>query len=289
MAIRILIEAQDGHTSAYDQELDQSLITFGRSKSCHIELDSAEVSRRHFLIKYTEQGYVVIDDNSRHGTILDGQTLTADKPYLLSDEHTIAVPGFVIKLLCDGESPRLERTTVVARQLLDELLQGEAKPRESPKLRNIDGGIFSFSDEKTTYVLGTHEKADFVVHDDSVSKKHLSFTRDINGIRIIPIVGNAVAIDGSAVSAPAILHHGAVLTVGGVTLIFSDHESSVEEEVLQLDQEEAAIIPEAEAPLPETPKVTPPKKNPYYAWDRLFLAAFVVVAAALSLILFELV
>ena len=71
MTIKIIINSSENSMS---QELlcEQSLITFGRSKSCTVILEHAGVSRRHFIIRFTEGQYVIIDEGSTAGTILDG-------------------------------------------------------------------------------------------------------------------------------------------------------------------------------------------------------------------------
>lgn len=225
MAIKIVIEALDDPTSTITHELDQSLITVGRSKSCHIELDHPEISRRHFIVKYEESSYALFDQHSRHGTMVDGVKLEAEKPFVLRDEQVIEVPGFSIRLFCDGERPRLERTTVVARQLLDDLLQGEIRPREMPRLRSRDGRLeFKFAEDKTTFVLGTLPHADFVVSDPSIAKKHVSFIRDIFGIRIVPTSGNLVMLDDTILSDAHLLTAASTIKIGDIEFKFTDSD-----------------------------------------------------------------
>jgi hypothetical protein len=286
MAIKVVIDGAED-TSLLSHELDQSLITFGRSKSCHIELDHPGISRRHFIIRFEDNAYVLLDENSRHGTNLDGIALEAEKPYLLGKEHTISVPGFNIKLYCDGEKPRLERTTVVARKLLDDLLQGDISPRECPSLRSKDLDYdFKFVEEKTTFVLGTLSTADFVVHDKEVAKKHLSFTRDIFGIRLIPLPNQPVLVNGQAVLEPEFLSPEAVIKIGSLEFTFIEAGGGGEDSQKKI-VEEAQTTPLAEDAPPtimfenETKNASPIKKiskGPFWALDRIFVVAFFATA-----------
>lgn len=300
MAIRLDIEALDSRLGEFCEELDQSLITFGRSKSCHIELDHPQVSRRHFIIKFVDNAYILLDEGSSHGTSLDGQQLEPLKSYPVGSKHQIKVPGFLIKLYCDGQKPRLERTTVVARKLLDELLQGEVSMRESPHLEAINGRyLFNFVEERTSFVLGTLSGLDFVVDDEQVSKKHVSFARDINGIRLIPVPEQAVFIDGKSAMEPQILTHGALVRVGSTELVYRDHSVKEQPEDDSI-REEPEKIDGAPAGLPPVSTLDPNKitattqktlgRNPILkVLDRFFLLAFLLVLAGASVMFFELI
>lgn len=282
MAIKLIIEPVDDPLNSMTHELDQSLVTVGRSKSCHIELDHPGISRRHFIIKYAETGYVIIDERSRHGTSLDQARLEPELAHILGREHVIDVPGFRITFMCDGERPRLERTTVVARQLLDDLLQGEARSREVPSLRAKTAGYhFQFVEQKTTFVLGSLAHADFVVSDDAIAKKHVSFIRDIFGIRVVPTAGNAVFIDHVLVTEPQLLTTGAVLTVGAIDFVYADTEAHSFAELESSSSTSSAHVDEKPA-LENVSREIPlnydeaKKGKTLRALDRVFAFGFVV-------------
>lgn len=291
MAIELTIEPL-GSSKPSSHEIDQSLVTFGRSKSCHVELDYPEVSRRHFIIKFVDDGYVLIDEGSSHGTMLDGQKLTPHTPYRLSSVHEINVPGFVIQFVYDGNKPKLERTTVVARKLLDELLQGEALTRDCSVLQDLLGyHAFSFSEDKTSFSLGSSPQGDFVVKDDLVAKRHASFVRDIHGISVIPLPGNDVFIDNILITEPKILTHGVILKVGTTEFVFKDR-AKIEPPKADESPSNQTITPEFSKPMPTEPqKVTPvvPTRSLMGTLDRVFVVAFFLVVACASAMFFELI
>src|SRR5580704_10479300 len=233
MAIRLDIEdlIKGGNTS---QKIDQSLISFGQSKSCHIELNHPEVGHRHFVIKFIDDGYALIDEGSVYGTSLDGQKLEPQTSYALGLEHRIDIPGFIIKIHGDGQQPRLEQTRMIAANLLGKSLQDKSTLHKSPYLRSNNGHyIFNFVDEKTSFVLGTDILVDFVLDGSGVHKKHVSFVRDINGIRLIPIVGHAVYIDGSRVNEAQILAHGSLITIGETEFVYHEHEDNNDDALIR--------------------------------------------------------
>jgi len=293
MAIKLTIERVHERFLVSEHELDQSLVTFGRSRSCHIELDHPEVSRRHFIIKFIGNNYFITDEGSRHGTLFDGEPLKSQEMRVIETEHVIEVPGFVINLLCDGQKPKLERTTVVARQLLDELLRNGITPAECPSLHSKDGRYhFEFKEDKTSFVLGRLPQVDFVVKDEMVMNEHLSFVRDINGIRLNPLPGCEVVIDGARVTDPQILCHNCVIALGKTEFIFK----KIMDENIKTQNDDLAPNQEAV----DQTKVNPPSPSlsqeiiveaspPKYPWlktlDRIFLFTFLVVSTCASVIL----
>lgn len=287
--IRLIIDAINNTNGTYNQELDQSLITFGRSKSCHIVLDAPEISRRHFIIKFEKDAYIIIDESSRHGTYLDGHRLNPQESYSLGFEHKITVPGFVIGFWFDGQKPKMERTTVVARKLLDELLVEKIHPRECPSLCSRSGEYhFKFVEEKSSFLLGTLAKADFVVRHDHIEKSHLSFIRDINGIRLIPLSGHEVFVDNVPIKEPQILSHGAIVKLFDLEFIYREHEDLVESNVPTKspdDKQENVIDLPTNLHQNEHHNKTNKQYN-YKALDRLFLVTFLLVLFGISTIFF---
>jgi len=136
MAIKLKIKSLRDNTES-DLSFEQSLITFGRSKACHVELASPDVSRRHFLIKYIDGDYVLLDEGSRFGTTLDDQKIRTLTIYPIKSKHLIEVPGFLIEVVCDGMKPRQEKTTVVARKVLDTTTNRSKKIGKDKLINNL--------------------------------------------------------------------------------------------------------------------------------------------------------
>jgi hypothetical protein len=293
MAIKLIIEPRTGRTKKIIHNLDQPLITFGRSKSCHIELDDPGISRRHFTIKFVGDSNVLVDEGSRQGTIIDGIKLESNKPYPVDNKHFVEVPGFFINLFCDGQKPKLECSSLVAGKLLDELLQGGVEVRECSCLQSKNGIYhFNFIEEKTFFVLGKLPHVDFFIKEESIGKEHISFVRDINGIRLNPLPGHDVYINGIHIVDPEILTHGCSVRIGTIDFIFKAstnkteaplHEST---EHLKKDKGDGS-----ETEINETDEVHGPIKAHHLLGiiDRLFLFAFLLVLISTSVIFFELI
>ncbi len=300
MAVKLVIEALEEPLSTSQYELDQSIITVGRSKSCHIELDHPEISRRHFIIKFMDNAYILFDEASRHGTIIDGVLLVAHQNYPIQSEHIIELPGFIIHLSCDGQKPKLERTTVVARKLLDELLQDEVVPRHCPRLvarnKELD---FRFIEKKTSFVLGRLPHVDFSVAADGVAKEHVSFVRDLYGIRINPLPGHEVFVNGTPIIDPQILAHNSTIRVGSLEFLFKAKDDDDPDEKIGVEETESHLSLREEMPpsglvsilttLAHEQKTNKAAPSVIKVLDRFFVVAFFFVLVGASAMFFSLI
>jgi pSer/pThr/pTyr-binding forkhead associated (FHA) protein len=52
--------------------LDKEVTTVGRSRECDVMLDDVNVSRRHFQVRQSGNGYVLEDLKSKNGTHVNG-------------------------------------------------------------------------------------------------------------------------------------------------------------------------------------------------------------------------
>lgn len=91
----LIVTKPDGHQSQYTLDaakLGQTWfgVTFGRHKGLvdHV-IESPELSRRHFRIRWQNQGFEIEDLNSTNGTLLNGVALLAYKPNRLRMEDEI--------------------------------------------------------------------------------------------------------------------------------------------------------------------------------------------------------
>lgn len=284
MAVKLVIVDHQCPEEPIVQEWDQSLITLGRSKSCNVELNDPEISRRHVLIKYIDNAYYVIDEESRHGTLLDGKPLAPHEPYELSKEHLIELPGYTIKISLDGHQPKLERTSVQTRQLLDELLQEEARPRVCPCLESVDGRyLFQFSDDKASFVLGSSLDGDFVVFNESISKKHVSFARDINGIRMIPLPNHPVSLNGQDTKDSVILADGARIQIFDLEFLFYEHGRKTK------TMPTASLVEKSGYQPPTISAKKSSNVQRFTTLDRIFVLSFIVVVTLASFVVYEII
>jgi FHA domain len=290
MSIKLNIRSTE---DSLTQELlcEQQLITFGRSKSCTVMLDQAGVSRRHFIIRFSEGKYIIIDEGSTAGTILDGTQLDSKNCYELGPTHEIVVPGFIINLENDNKAPRQERTTVMARKLMDKIFDNANDTDHVPRLTHSSKNpIFYFHDDKASFVLGTLAHSDFVVHDDGhFSKEHVSFIRDISGVRIIPIIGANTFLNERQITEPEILNHNDKIIVGITMFIYQDYQDDAAL-IFETTVPKASTTEPLEEPLLGPAKVILPKSTKILKnLDRLCFGLFFISIAGVFWIITRIV
>lgn len=286
MAVKLIIKSLDAGSQSEEYILEDLVMSIGRSQGCTIELKHNEVSRRHFIIKYEGNSYFIIDEGSTHGTWLNDVKLEAGKNYPLSTSQSVHIPGFVIEIINDHQLPKPEKTTAVARKLMGKLFNDLSMKEEIAFLLDLTTHQrFLFSGESSSFILGRAHHLDFVIEDETIKKEHLSFIRDINGIRAICINDAHMMVNEKFIKDSTILYHGDKVRLGQTLLCFFERDDDeLAEEVLrptidheQPDEKELKIVP-AEEPHP----VSTAKKQIIKSLDYLFFALFFIVSCGLS-------
>ncbi|HEY6542475.1 MAG TPA: FHA domain-containing protein, partial [Ktedonobacteraceae bacterium] len=72
-------------------ELGSGEITIGRELSNTIVVDDPRASRRHAIVRSQDQGHTIIDVGSANGTLINGQRLQINVPYILKNRDTVRI------------------------------------------------------------------------------------------------------------------------------------------------------------------------------------------------------
>lgn len=220
MAITLTIESLGNGEISLPDKLELPFISVGRSKSSTKILLHQGISRHHFFIKYEQGNYYLVDENSLHGTHIDGVLLKKGEEFKLQSEHLIEIPGYRISLFNDYQKPTLEHTQTLARRFLDKSMS-EAIDEIAPRLVTLDRKYSYILDtKKTTFSLGCSLSNDFVISSPSIHKNHITLTRDINGINIIPAEGKQVSVNGKLIESMTTLSHGDLIALNQLELVF---------------------------------------------------------------------
>ncbi|OPZ23349.1 MAG: hypothetical protein BWZ03_00546 [bacterium ADurb.BinA186] len=149
---------------------------------------------------------------------------------------------------------------------------------------------FLFSNDSSSFILGRAHHLDFVIEDETINKEHLSFIRDINGIRAIIINDAHMTVNEEYIKDSVILHHGDKVVLGQTSLCFFEREDDeLAQDVLSKPtnaqekseaKEEVVMISPAEKIQP----VFTAKKQIIKSLDYLFFVLFFIVSCGLSLL-----
>ena len=73
----------------YEYPIENGKITIGRNDSCDVVIDDITVSRLHAIVHYTDEGWVVSDNDSKAGVGVNGYRVHGSEP--ISDGDTIMI------------------------------------------------------------------------------------------------------------------------------------------------------------------------------------------------------
>ncbi|MCA9506833.1 MAG: FHA domain-containing protein [Myxococcales bacterium] len=290
MAIKLIVKSDKKNNSREEYVLDDLVISVGRSQSCTVVLLQREVSRRHFVVKFENGTYFIVDEGSTHGTWLDDEKLEPGKNYVLSTSQIVKIPGVTIELFNDHKPPRTDKTTLVARKLMGELFEDFSMKEEVSFLFDITHQKkYFFNSESSSFILGRASHLDFVVDDEAIKKEHLSFARDINGTRVIVINNAQLIVNDELIKDSTLLYHGDLISIGETQLCFFEREDQkrVKELLLKHSTQETKQDEKATQIIEPEDSAT---KEEYYArrstvlkgLDYLFFVLFIIFSCGLS-------
>ncbi len=114
-----LLVVQEGQLAGRKWPLDRDAIIIGRGEESDIVLPERQVSRSHIRIGRDEQGYFVEDLDSKNGTHVNGQPLSAGTLHRLQDGDEIQV-ALCVRLLFVGAEATLPLSLETAPAVLAE-------------------------------------------------------------------------------------------------------------------------------------------------------------------------
>jgi ABC-type multidrug transport system ATPase subunit len=189
-------------------------VWLGRDPDCDIVFDAsaATVSRRHAEIRIEGRDYLIIDNNSFNGSLVNGQRITAPVPLYDRDEIQLGMGGPVLRFSAPalavpaGGELAGQRTAadagggVSSKTMVVSLDKGLAVPQASDSgepqlLMSVGFG------EKGTVTIGRDEGNDICLDGLQISKRHAKFTLS-GGDALVEDLGstNGIYVNGSRVT-----------------------------------------------------------------------------------------
>ena len=217
-------------------KLTKNQIWLGREPSCDIVFDSdaVMVSRKHAEITNQNGSYLLTDNNSFNGTLVNGQRIAAQTPIYHSDEIQLGVGGPVVKfnsptrIAPKGASLAGQRAVAPAQiapaAALDAMLENVGSKTMVANIGNISQKIskndtsaqptllmsLTFGD-KQQLGIGRAEDNDIVLDGLQISNAHARLLKTGNGIAIEDLNStNGVYVNGTRVSKQGIFPNDAV-------------------------------------------------------------------------------
>jgi ABC-type multidrug transport system ATPase subunit/pSer/pThr/pTyr-binding forkhead associated (FHA) protein len=192
-------------------------LTLGRADDNDVVLADERASRHHARIVRREEGFIVVDLGSRHGTYLEGERVSRQSRTLESGD-AIAIGDQVIRFLA-GRETRLAS-------------------RELPVL-----GVRTVTFEGDQLTLGRDPRNDVVLPDPNVSRFHAEVVRGDGGIELVDLGSrNGTRLDGEPVQTGR-LDAGGEIGIGPFRILFDGASFVARDDhgALRLDAADVAV------------------------------------------------
>lgn len=251
MSVRLTVKQRSEAGGAQGRELvlDDAVITLGRDKACQVVLPQQAVSRNHARICQEGTYFFLEDLGSAYGTQVNGKPLPKGEKRLLSDGDVIAIAQYDVEFVQLKElnnDVNSDKTSFIARRRLTELLPGGDAERflrimNGPR----EGERIGISDAQEL-IFGRDEKADVVLQDDLVSRRHVKVRRDWSGTHVEDLGSrNGIKVNKKRVNRKQLKDRDE-LEVGGTRFLYVDPTEPAEEDPISLGT--AAKVPPPPAP-----------------------------------------
>ena len=210
--------------------LPTSSIWLGRETDCEIAFDAADVmvSRKHAEIRSQDGDFVLVDNNSFNGTLVNGQRISSPTPLFDADEIQLGIGGPILKFVSPlrkppkGASLAGQRSMVIG-QLAD--VQPQSTAASQTVVFNTDDAIglpgadgsqpqllmsLSFGD-KNQLTVGRNENNDIRLDGLQISNRHARLVKSGGDILIEDLGStNGVYVNGARMGRQAVTPSDAV-------------------------------------------------------------------------------
>ncbi len=182
--------------------------SFGRGRSCDVQLSSQLASRAHAVISRRKKGWFITDTNSKSGTYVNGERIT--EPVQIYHDDNISMGGVDYVFI----APHARKDSRISYR--DKVkITGE----ESYIINKATGYKYSIEDGQLT--IGRSDANDIVISDPRVSRSHALIQRTSDGWFVVDTDSAAgVGVNGYKVNGREELSDGDVIMINTHQFLF---------------------------------------------------------------------
>ena len=305
--LHIAIKVPHETPREFDLSFDKASVTIGRDADNDIQIPLSTVSRHHARLVFEMGDWFIEDLQSIHSTEVNHQILGSGGRKLLRSGDEIQVVHAFIEFneehlsQLPNDAPE-EQTSVVARQMVQEVLRNLDSNSDAPHLVIMNGPLqgrkIELLPNMAEMLIGRGDTCDIRLDDVNISRRHAKLTRRWNDILIEDLKSkNGVVIAGHSITRATKLHDADEIMIGPIKLVFVDTTASllgklgempafakevaaapppVAEELSSETANQETQIPPPPVPT-EIPEPPPPVKTGLVDYVLYGLAAFVVI------------
>lgn len=281
MALTVtVLSGKNKASDAFRLTFDAPRIVIGRGEGCEVRLPDPSVSARHASIRARGAEYIVVDENSKNGTILGKVLLAPLSPRVLRTGDRVRV-GRVWLEITLGPPVAAVATPAAAKSLALALVSAGFAERGEPSGPAIRvasgpdaGKELPLTEVGRLYVLGRANEAHLALDDAAASRRHVGVTAKGDRV-VVQDLGSkgGASLDGAPLGPNETQWRpGQALRVGGNVLALSHPAAEALAEIERgpdeaMTAEERADLdePQSESPPPASadPTPTPPPADDF--------------------------
>ncbi|MBK8254752.1 MAG: FHA domain-containing protein [Polyangiaceae bacterium] len=246
---------------------DAPRIVIGRGDGCEMRLPDPSVSARHASIRARGAEYLLIDENSRNGTVLGKVLLTPHSPRVLRSGDRIRIGRIWLEVrvgpaMGTPASPAAARA--LALSFVAEQLAERGEPHQ-PLIRVVEGPdagkTLTLEEPGRLYVIGRAAETHLALDDADVSRRHVGVTLKADRVVLQDLGSKAGALlDGARLATTETLWKPGQALQLGRSVIALIHPAAEALSEIERGPDEG-MSPEERAALDDGDPTTPPPES----------------------------
>lgn len=228
------LEIRKNQTLIKEFQLSQTEVNLGRSPDNQLVLsDDLSVSRRHAVIQFTGNGYVVTDLNSSDGSYVNGIQLAPHSPRVLVAGDQVRIGNYELIFLVAAAAPAQPAVPASAQKTTISGIPEAGLASTPTQARQLD------LKGRDTLTLGRDPLNDMAINHPSVSRFHAQIKKQEGSYIVLDLNStNGTFLNGKQIVGHHPLRVGDTIRIGPTTLSFNLNETllhSNEEGNLRID------------------------------------------------------
>lgn len=181
MALTVVILGTDPSRLAGPRlTFDAPRVVVGRSESCEVRLPERSVSHRHLSLRQRGGDWLIVDEGSTNGTVVDRVALAPQSPRVVADGDLVRVGRVFLELRLGSDVPT--RPAAAREAAIDLVIDALAAEGEDgrPRVRVVEGpdaGKDVRIEGHRRAVLGRARDCDLALEDADASRRHVEIGR----------------------------------------------------------------------------------------------------------------
>lgn len=248
MAIKLTIWLSASSDASHVFEHEGPEIVVGRDPGCHVQLPFSFVSGHHFTVISESSSWLIADQGSTNGTVLNGRKLAPYAYTPLRGGDLVSVGEILIQVdVVDemSQSFSLEESGEEVRRMVWETLRarGASAETEIEVVAGPERGLRRvLGEQDTRVVLGSGPTCEIRLSDSHCHAAHLEVVRTGRGWEARPLNEQLTKVDGRPLVEPRALGRETRMTLGATQIVFRDPLQQYLDELSGLPEERKARL-----------------------------------------------